>query len=255
MSDRVATGGDAIAFGARLRLLREARGMTRETLGGLVGRSASWVKRIEAGTLGAPKLHLLVAIATALRVRDLSELTGDQSMPVSLFVAPGHARLPSVGGSGSVPLAAVVARAAGAERELPAAFTRPSVGGSARCTEPSRRGRGAAAGADSGRSGGVIGPDRGGAATGGAGGAVGGGPVTGPTRLAASVLEELATAQAALDRHVPTFQGRCRACGELEPCAAREAAGAVFARHQCLPRRTPGATSRGLRPGRGRHLA
>jgi tetratricopeptide (TPR) repeat protein len=70
--------------------------MTRETLGGLVGRSASWVKRIEAGTLGVPKLHLLVAIATALRVRDLSELTGDQSMPVNLFVGPGHARLPMV---------------------------------------------------------------------------------------------------------------------------------------------------------------
>jgi hypothetical protein len=61
-------------------------------------------------------------------------------------------------------------------------------------------------------------------------------------RLSQDALEELQAAQATLDRHMPTFQGRCQACGELEPCGAREAAGAVFARHQCLPRRTPGAT-------------
>jgi hypothetical protein len=79
--------------------------------------------------------------------------------------------------------------------------------------------------------------------------------VMGPTRLAASVLEELAAAQAALDRHMATNQGRCLACGEREPCRAREAAGAVFARHQCLPRRIPGATRTGELPGRGRHRA
>jgi transcriptional regulator with XRE-family HTH domain len=88
---------DPIAFGARLKVLREGRGMSRETLGGLVGRSGSWVKGVEVGRLGVPKLHLLLAIAEALRLRDLSKLTGgDQPMPVSLFGGPGHPRLPEV---------------------------------------------------------------------------------------------------------------------------------------------------------------
>jgi len=85
-----------VAFGVRLKVLRQSRGLTRETLGGLVGRSGSWVKAVEVGRLGVPKLHLLMALATALRVRDLSELTGDQSLPVHLFAGPGHARLPAV---------------------------------------------------------------------------------------------------------------------------------------------------------------
>ena len=93
---RSTSGGDGVAFGVRLKVLRTSRGMTRETLGGLVGRSASWVKAVEVGRLGVPKLHLLLALATALRVRELAELTGDPSMPVHLFTGPGHARLPAV---------------------------------------------------------------------------------------------------------------------------------------------------------------
>jgi transcriptional regulator with XRE-family HTH domain len=33
--------------GRRIRFWRERRGMTREILGGLVGKSASWVKAVE----------------------------------------------------------------------------------------------------------------------------------------------------------------------------------------------------------------
>jgi hypothetical protein len=39
---------------------------------------------------------MLLRIAEALRVRDLAELTGDQSMPVHLFAGPGHPALPAV---------------------------------------------------------------------------------------------------------------------------------------------------------------
>jgi tetratricopeptide (TPR) repeat protein len=70
--------------------------MTREVLGGLVGKSAEWVKAVESGRLQQPKLHMLLRLAEALRIRELSELTGDQSVPVRLFTGPGHPALPAV---------------------------------------------------------------------------------------------------------------------------------------------------------------
>jgi transcriptional regulator with XRE-family HTH domain len=70
--------------------------MSRPVLAGLLGMSPSWVKQIEAGTLKTPKLPMILRIAEVLRVRDLSELTGDQSMPTDLFAGPGHPRLPGV---------------------------------------------------------------------------------------------------------------------------------------------------------------
>ncbi|MFI1829579.1 helix-turn-helix domain-containing protein [Streptomyces sp. NPDC020412] len=84
---------DPLAFGQRLQILRTRRGVTRDQLGGLVGRSGSWVKGLETGRLKTPKLATMLRIAEVLRVRDLSDLTGDQTMPVSLFAGPGHPRL------------------------------------------------------------------------------------------------------------------------------------------------------------------
>ncbi|RII19722.1 hypothetical protein DSC45_06900 [Streptomyces sp. YIM 130001] len=43
-----------------------------------------------------PKLPMVLRIAEALRVRNLAELTGDQSAAVDLFTGPGHVRLPQV---------------------------------------------------------------------------------------------------------------------------------------------------------------
>ncbi|SHJ23710.1 Transcriptional regulator, contains XRE-family HTH domain [Nocardiopsis flavescens] len=85
-----------VPFGTRLKLHRTRRGLTREVLGGLVGRSASWVKALETGRLGTPRLPLLLRLAQALRVRDLAELTGAGSIPVEPFSGPGHRRLPAV---------------------------------------------------------------------------------------------------------------------------------------------------------------
>lgn len=87
---------EPIAFGQRMQVLRTRRGMTRTVLAGLVGKSPSWVKQVEGGQLQMPKLPMVLRIAEALRVRDLSELTGDQSMAVALFTGSGHARLPQV---------------------------------------------------------------------------------------------------------------------------------------------------------------
>ncbi|MFF0015197.1 helix-turn-helix domain-containing protein [Streptomyces sp. NPDC005374] len=85
-----------MVFGQRLQLLRTRRGITRDQLGGLVGKSGSWVKGIETGRLKTPKLDMVLRIAEVLRVRDLSDLTGDQSVHVDLFAGPGHPRLAAV---------------------------------------------------------------------------------------------------------------------------------------------------------------
>ncbi|MGP3969907.1 helix-turn-helix domain-containing protein [Streptomyces sp. 6N223] len=85
-----------VAFGQRVQILRNRRGMSRPVLAGLVGMSVSWLKQVETGKIQTPKLSIILRFAEALRVRDLSELTGQESMPVDLFIGPGHARLPAV---------------------------------------------------------------------------------------------------------------------------------------------------------------
>ncbi|MCM8553996.1 helix-turn-helix domain-containing protein [Streptomyces sp. STCH 565 A] len=105
---------DPMVFGQRLQILRTRRGLTREQLGGLAGRSGSWVKGVESGRLKTPKLELVLRLAEILRVRDLSDLTGNQSVRVDLFTGPGHPRLPEV-------KAAVDAFPLGARREAPPA--------------------------------------------------------------------------------------------------------------------------------------
>ncbi|MFF3300980.1 helix-turn-helix domain-containing protein [Streptomyces sp. NPDC002908] len=87
---------DPIAFGQRLQILRTRRGMTRDQLGGLMGRSGSWVKGIEYGRLHPPRYEVMLRLAEVLRVRDLADLTGDQSVHVDLFTGPGHPRLGAV---------------------------------------------------------------------------------------------------------------------------------------------------------------
>lgn len=87
---------DPLVFGQRLQILRTRKGMTRDQLGGLLGKSGSWVKGIETGRLKTPKLETILHIAELLRVRDLSDLTGDQSVQVDFFTGPGHPRLAAV---------------------------------------------------------------------------------------------------------------------------------------------------------------
>lgn len=87
---------EPLSFGQRLKIQRTRRGMTREVLGGLVGRSASWVKALETGRLKEPRLPVLLQLAEALRVRDLADLTGHANQHVDLFTGPGHRYLPAV---------------------------------------------------------------------------------------------------------------------------------------------------------------
>ncbi|MEV8311961.1 helix-turn-helix transcriptional regulator [Streptomyces flavidovirens] len=85
-----------IAFGQRVQILRTRRGMSRPVLAGLLGMSPSWLKQIETGLIQVPKLPMILRIAETLRVRDLSDLTGDVSAPAELFIGPGHPRLAAV---------------------------------------------------------------------------------------------------------------------------------------------------------------
>ncbi|WP_392666813.1 helix-turn-helix domain-containing protein [Streptomyces sp. LN785] len=103
---------DPMAFGQRMQILRTRRGISRPVAAGLLGMSPSWVKQVETGQIGMPRLPIVLRIAELLRVRNLSDLTGDQSTPVDLFIGPGHSRLPAVRD-------AVNALTLGGDREAP----------------------------------------------------------------------------------------------------------------------------------------
>lgn len=82
--------------GQRIRHYREWAGMSRPVLGGLVGRSAEWVKAVEAGRLLAPRLPLLIRLAEVLEVADLADLTGEQRLSAATSTKAGHESLPAV---------------------------------------------------------------------------------------------------------------------------------------------------------------
>lgn len=61
--------------------------------------------------------------------------------------------------------------------------------------------------------------------------------------LSRVVRDQLLAAQVQLDRHTAaSVDGRCPACAEDDPCAARRTALHVFDRYERLPRRWPGAS-------------
>jgi transcriptional regulator with XRE-family HTH domain len=100
---------DPLKFGQRTQILRERRGMTRTQLADLIGISPHTLRKIENGQQQAPGLHMVMRIAEALRVRNLSDLTGHPDMHVDLFIGPGHPRLAAVKAAiNSFPLATTV---------------------------------------------------------------------------------------------------------------------------------------------------
>jgi hypothetical protein len=55
-------------------------------------------------------------------------------------------------------------------------------------------------------------------------------------------VDQIVTAQAALDQHVTLLTGVCALCGEASPCAVLLTVLSVLDRYGVLPRRRPGAT-------------
>lgn len=83
--------------GARIRQLRQARGMSRPVLAGLVGRSPDWLKKIERGDRHLNSLPLLLRVADVLEVEDLSDLTGeDVAVPTSAWETKIHPVVPEI---------------------------------------------------------------------------------------------------------------------------------------------------------------
>lgn len=83
-----------LTTGQRIKLYRQRSGKTRTVLGGLVGKSAEWVKSVEIGRILPPRLHMLNQIARALRVPVQALIADDDQAIISS--GPGHAALPAV---------------------------------------------------------------------------------------------------------------------------------------------------------------
>ncbi|MFI2711229.1 helix-turn-helix domain-containing protein [Micromonospora sp. NPDC018662] len=84
-----------LTFGQRLKVYRERSGKTRAVLGGLVGRSAEWIKAVETDRILPPRVHMLDRIARALKV-DVSALVGELSDRSAVVNGPEHPALASV---------------------------------------------------------------------------------------------------------------------------------------------------------------
>ncbi|PSK67120.1 hypothetical protein B0E53_00942 [Micromonospora sp. MH33] len=84
-----------LTFGQRLKIYRERSGKTRAVLGGLVGRSAEWVKAVETDRILPPRVHMLDRIARALKV-DVSALVGELSDRSAVVNGPEHPALATV---------------------------------------------------------------------------------------------------------------------------------------------------------------
>jgi len=66
---------DGLDLGARIAYWRERRGMTQQLLADRVGRSKSWLEKVEAGTRNADRLTVLLILCRELRI-DLPVLIG-----------------------------------------------------------------------------------------------------------------------------------------------------------------------------------
>lgn len=90
MQDQLPT----LTTGQRIKLYRERSGKTRAVLGGLVGKSAEWVKSVEMGRILPPRLPMLSQLARALKV-PVQDLIAEDAQQI-LLTGPGHAALPAV---------------------------------------------------------------------------------------------------------------------------------------------------------------
>ncbi|GGM06167.1 helix-turn-helix domain-containing protein [Micromonospora yangpuensis] len=84
-----------LTFGQRLKVYRERSGKSRTVLGGLVGRSAEWVKAVETDRILPPRIHMLDRIARALKI-DVSALAAELGERSAVVNGPEHPALVSV---------------------------------------------------------------------------------------------------------------------------------------------------------------
>jgi transcriptional regulator with XRE-family HTH domain len=85
-----------LTFGQRVKRARERTGKTRAYVASVVDQSVEWVKAIETGRIGMPRLPKLMRLAHALGIEDITELTGDERIAVATYTKATHNHLPAV---------------------------------------------------------------------------------------------------------------------------------------------------------------
>ncbi|MFD5425198.1 helix-turn-helix domain-containing protein [Streptomyces sp. NPDC127084] len=88
-------GGSRLTFAQRARLARDRAGLTRPVVAGLVGRSSDWVKSIENGLIGMPRLPMLLRLAHIYGV-DPADLIGDERLATASYTKAIHGDLPAI---------------------------------------------------------------------------------------------------------------------------------------------------------------
>jgi transcriptional regulator with XRE-family HTH domain len=83
-------------FGQRVQHARLRTGKTRAVVAGLMDQSAEWVKAIETGRIGMPRLPKLLRLAHVLGIEDLAELTGEERLAAATYTKAEHGALPTV---------------------------------------------------------------------------------------------------------------------------------------------------------------
>src|ERR1044072_6080884 len=86
----------SLPFGQRAQRARERAGKTRTVIADRVGQSTEWVKAIETGRIGMPRLPKLLRLAHALGVEDITELIGDERIAAATYTKAEHTALPVV---------------------------------------------------------------------------------------------------------------------------------------------------------------
>jgi transcriptional regulator with XRE-family HTH domain len=85
-----------LTFGQRVQRARRRSGKTRTVVAGLMDQSTEWVKAIETGGIGMPRLPKLLQLAHVLGIEDLTELTGDERISAATYTKAVHGGLPVV---------------------------------------------------------------------------------------------------------------------------------------------------------------
>lgn len=83
-----------LTFGQRVERERLRSGKTRAYVADVMGHSVEWVKAIEKGRVGMPRLPKLLRLAHVLGVEDITALTGDDRIAAATYTKAEHQQLP-----------------------------------------------------------------------------------------------------------------------------------------------------------------
>lgn len=85
-----------LTFGKRVQRARERTGKTRSLIADRMGQSTEWMKAIETGRIGMPRLPKLIRLAHTLGIEDIAELTGDERIAAATYTKAEHGALPVI---------------------------------------------------------------------------------------------------------------------------------------------------------------